>query len=1566
MDIKRKQRKVIRTAFTKVANELDNLLASQDRTEEDLRRIQVTWELIISKHDLLKSIDGEIYEALLEADATEDDLLADMESCDIYEKKFIDLRFRCDSHLCIDSKSVAPDRKSVSSEVTNGVTRRNFKLPRIEFKKFDGNIRDWLSFWSQFRKVDEDSNIDLEDKIAYLIQATVPGSRARQLVESFPAMGENYDKIVNGLKSRFGREDLQIEVYIRELLKLILNNATSKNKMDLSMLYDKIETQLRALETLGITSDKCAAMLFPLIESCLPEDLIRVWQRVGRRVKATEPGEDMDSAQSLEVCYSDFTCTIEVLDQITICKNIPPVFYGPWVEELKTLGVQLEDTHVDGPIELLIGADVCGNLYTGKRHVLKSGLVAVETRLGWTISGRIISRSPLTSATMTISSLLVSDTCITDLWRLDVLGITEPSEKMSRDEMALASRDHFLQTVRVDEEGRYEVRLPWLADHPPLPSNYNVAKRRLGATIENTKSELLLIFVRRSYRSAYMKRTVMFCDSCGWTQMAMRWSTATGVWFFGLNSSPFLLGATIDYHLLQALEKCELPGTLYARDVIQKLSKSFYVDNCVTSVSDMEALEKFIKQSCLLMEEAKFELRGWEYTNPKREDTIVPLLGLKWNPVQDSLAISKVSMKDISELGDKVITKRLILSTAQRIFDPIGFTCPVTLTPKLLLQQTWEQQLSWDAPVDANMEHVFRSWVRELHYLFDIEIPRWIGFDPEDNLEKWSLHVFCDASNKSYAAVVFLRKEQHNEVSIHLMAAKARVAPLKKMTMPRLELMAATIGARLCKSVQDDLTHKIEAVLWSDSSTVISWICRKDDWSPFVGNRVLEIRSLTPSESWRHVPGNLNPADLTSRGCSAKHLFESRWWEGPSWLRQPSNQWARQHFECDEEEIGKEKRKKPVVCLLNSNLDEWHMTYFSSYTKTLRMVGWIFRFIYNVRNPIERQQGPLTTEEINLAETFVFRLVQQEVFHDECDKRICTLNPFKDSHGVIRLKSRVSNREDCNNFRFPVVLPGRHTVVNRLVFEQHQKSCHVGTQGLMSILREKYWILGGRRAIRSVIAKCVVCKRHSAKPPVVTSPPLPLDRVRDAVAFEITGIDFAGPLYLKTEEKAWVCLFTCAVYRAVHLELTTSLSTASFMQAFRRFVARRPKVIYSDNGTNFVGTENAFSRLNWVQITEETAVQRITWRFNPPAAPWWGGFWERIVGVLKVLLRKTLGRASLYYEELLTLLCDCEAIVNTRPLTYMSDDPSDLITLTPVMFLRDQVESGFPDCDAVDQESLCKKMRYKQKLRQELRRRFRSEYLGQLKLMSKGRPGQKVALGDVVLIGSDHQKRLDWPLGRVSEVIPGKDGLVRLVKVDTTNGQLLRPLQRIYPLECISPQCTDGGTSSSETCANENTASSASGNIANKMDDSRISSPEEWDSVSDSAGVPNLLKLTSVEGKNSDLGFLALTLVALKRKKQQKKKRRWSKEWYKMRNRFTHERLLNFLRDSEPEDYRNFLRMNHESFDYLLELVRPDIEKKDTIMREAISASQRLSITLRYLASGIDLEDLKFRLWGSS
>ena len=210
-------------------------------------------------------------------------------------------------------------------------------------------------------------------------------------------------------------------------------------------------------------------------------------------------------------------------------------------------------------------------------------------------------------------------------------------------------------------------------------------------------------------------------------------------------------------------------------------------------------------------------------------------------------------------------------------------------------------------------------------------------------------------------------------------------------------------------------------------------------------------------------------------------------------------------------------------------------------------------------------------------------------------KKLCGLDAFKDDPGLIKLKSRISNREDHESFRFPIVLPVKHSVVNRLIFREHVKSCHIGMQGLMGILRENYWILGGRRAIKSAISRCVDCKRSNAKPFIASSPSLQVNRVRDAIAFEIAGVDFAGLLYLKTRKKVWICLFTCDVYRAVHLELYSSLSTVSVMQALRRFIARRgrPKTIFSDNRTNFVGTDNAFSQIDFQKIVEDSSVERI-------------------------------------------------------------------------------------------------------------------------------------------------------------------------------------------------------------------------------------------------------------------------------------------------------------------------------------------------------------------------------------
>ncbi|GFU97739.1 integrase catalytic domain-containing protein [Trichonephila clavipes] len=374
---------------------------------------------------------------------------------------------------------------------------------------------------------------------------------------------------------------------------------------------------------------------------------------------------------------------------------------------------------------------------------------------------------------------------------------------------------------------------------------------------------------------------------------------------------------------------------------------------------------------------------------------------------------------------------------------------------------------------------------------------------------------------------------------------------------------------------------------------------------------------------------------------------------------------------------------------------------------------------------------------------------------------------MKGDDGLIRVETRVSCRKDLETFRYPILLPNTHQLVKK-----HIELEHAGTQTLMSNLRESYWIIKSRKTIRQVVRSCITCKRFSARPLETVSIPLPEDR---------------------ENKKCWIVLFTCAIYRAVHLELITSLSTDSFILAFRRFIARRgrPTTIYSDNGKNFVGTLNALNSIDWDKIQDFALKIKIQWKFSPPSAPWRGGFWERLVGMLKNVLRKVLGKASLNEKELNTLLCDAESIINSRPITYLSEDPKDLVALTPAMFLQEIREIGVPDFDMIDSKKLERRFIYRVKIRKDLRNRFRNEYLGLLKDYSKVCKEASVKDGDIVLIGDNDVKRINWPMAKIIKSFPGKDGRIRVVEVKTPSGNFIRPIQKLYPLEVNLPEASD-------------------------------------------------------------------------------------------------------------------------------------------------------------------------------
>ncbi|XP_044755398.1 uncharacterized protein LOC123314290 isoform X1 [Coccinella septempunctata] len=635
---------------------------------------------------------------------------------------------------------------------------------------------------------------------------------------------------------------------------------------------------------------------------------------------------------------------------------------------------------------------------------------------------------------------------------------------------------------------------------------------------------------------------------------------------------------------------------------------------------------------------------------------------------------------------------------------------------------------------------------------------------PEELLRIWQRSYSADtAAAKSQDKVKklmdFIRNEVENEEKVSM--AKSGVGSAR-----------AKEQKKMMTTENNKATPYTASELVTTNNEVVSCI--------FCGRS--EHKSFECSNS----QGSMNPADLPSRGCTAKKLLDSAWWEGPEWLRYSASYWPTDSFCYDEELVAREKKKFTISCVVNSNTDDWYYKYFSVFHKTVYMLGWIRRFLHNCRYPNDKHCGFLSVEEINDAELVIFRLIQHDSFSTLNDA-IKSLFPFKDESGVLRIRTKLVNLEDSFDFRYPIVLP-KHPLVVRLIREEHERACHVGVQGLLCRLREKYWIIGGRKTVRSVISKCVICKRFMSKRLETLPSALPEDRVRDVSVFEVIGIDLTGPVHLRDGRKAWIAVFTCAVYRAIHLELLTSLSTEIFIQSLRRFIARRgrPKIIYSDNGTNFVGAYNMFKSLDWSIVTKFCSLERIIWKFNPPAAPWWGGFWERLIRILKNLLRRTLGKASLNFEEMFTVLCDCEAVINSRPITFLSDSVDDLCPLTPAMFIQDIKEIGVNDCDVVECSKLTRRAKYRQKLGEQLRKRFRIEYLGQLKHRFKTQSVRQLKVGEVVLVGNDNSKRGDWPLACVTELFPGKDGSVRLVRLRTSAGEILRSVQRIFPLELDS------------------------------------------------------------------------------------------------------------------------------------------------------------------------------------
>ena len=952
------------------------------------------------------------------------------------------------------------------------------------------------------------------------------------------------------------------------------------------------------------------------------------------------------------------------------------------------------------------------------------------------------------------------------------------------------------------------------AGPPLIPSLVEILLRfrrwKVALTADLTKA-FLQIKLQRKDQDVHR----FFWDDKGSVRI-MRFLRVT----FGNKASPFLLNATIRHHLSK-----------YASSVvIKELNDNLYVDDWLSGAdTEQEACEMFAEAKSV-MSQAGMCLAKWN-SNSKAiaekmcsddmglpgEDEGVKVLGVKWTPASDSFSFGGVELpKDI------LVTKRLVLSFIARMFDPLGFLTPFIMTAKCLFQELWQIGLDWDEEVPAELQKSFMHWLAGLKLLRTWEIPRCYCPVPWCDFTSLELHAFGDASEKGYGSVVYLRFcHSDGTYTSSLVISKARVAPVKKVTLPRLELLGSLLAARLLDFVRTalklpaDITYKC----WTDSTAALGWVKGNPHrWKQFVANRVSEIQTLTDPACWFHCPGQENPADLTTRGLDARDLVSSNLWlTGPPWLSKPEREFPRRSEKEFDEQLSLSVVSEEV--LVNSSkippnklfeVERW-----GTFLKAMRVVAWVLRFIANARCPKkQRNTDDFSYDELSVAKMLLFKQSQRQAFQEEFKllkqgktvsrgSALSKLTPFVDKDGLLRVKGRLQMSELSYEEKHPIILPKDHSS-KLLVRFQHKLLKHAGVDVLLTSLRNSFWVIGLRRLAKTVKRECVPCQRQESKACGEVAAPIPELRVSQAPPFTVTGVDYAGPLFCLDfpGRKFYVCLFTCAVVRAIHLELTESLSTRDFILAFKRFSARRglPSVIYSDNAKTFKGSRGPLQN-HYGSVCPN-------WRYIAPRSPWWGGWWERLVRSVKGALRRSLGKACLTRAEMETTLHEVENCINSRPLTFVGDDIQSKSPLTPNHFLTARGSSFqgsvVEDPENVNSEGLSLREQECQGRLDKFWEIWRSDYLRYLPLpAAKFQHQNPLSVGSVVLIQEDNIPRLNWALGRVIKLFPGRDNKVRSVELHTAKGPIKRSIQRLHLLEYVDQSPRETNSESVEGMSKE-------------------------------------------------------------------------------------------------------------------------------------------------------------------
>jgi len=893
------------------------------------------------------------------------------------------------------------------------------------------------------------------------------------------------------------------------------------------------------------------------------------------------------------------------------------------------------------------------------------------------------------------------------------------------------------------------------------------------------------------------------------------------VLFFGAKCSPSIAQQVRNRNALDFQNDYDQA----CKDIITK----HYMDDYLGGAPDISTAVKLIKDVTYVHKAGGFDMRNWISNSPEVLNQITDntpskqvteknlteerVLGLIWDHKKDIFTYNLKFSKSYFELLNNLRrpTKREILKIAMSIFDPLGFLSNLLISNKILLQAIWDSGIHWDDYITDDQFQIWKALCNSLNKINDFYIPRQLTTLSISHCNV-QLHIFCDASKYAYASCAYLRFQCNSQIETTLISAKSRVAPLKPMSIPRLELQGTLLGARLSKAIKETLNLRIDSTfMWTDSEIVLYWLKTSSKrFKTFVAQRLGEIQELTNSSEWRHVPSKLNPADKATKISSFDFSSNELWLTGPPFLRKNQDQWPLGKIPLSPDSSdASDKEFVNLTTIQKQSFILPDVSRFSNWMRFLRTTAWVLRYLTKLRPNLRISiNNELTATELFKAEKLIFLSIQQDSYYQEIGKLKCnepvstssslhSLPLFFSIDNLLRLRGRLNNlseEEMSIDSKNPIILSRDHPITKLLVQYYHVENCHMGTETVIANIRQRFWITKCRSTVKNIIRNCQQCKNKKARPQPPLMGQLPSCRIKPTErAFLKVGIDYFGPIEVtqnRSHVKRYGVIFTCMTTRAVHLEIAEDLSCNAFMHVFRQFGCRRgfPTELYSDNGTNFRRADKDIKEIieQWPndKFTQFLTTKGCTWYFNPPLSPHMGGAWERLIQSVKKYLGVLLKERYPREYTLKTLFCEIEFVINSRPLLIVpSDSMSEPLTPNDLLIGSNYRESFYTNTNDNDLR-LLNMWKSSQRLADIFWLKWKKEYRQFLLCSRKWTKDSNVLKeGDVVLIMESDLPRNVWPKGIIVKTYPSNDGRVRIVDVKIKDHIYKRPAVKIIKLD---------------------------------------------------------------------------------------------------------------------------------------------------------------------------------------